>query len=237
MEFEGDTDTEISSDAKENWYDESDTAEDIPDPNEDASALYQDENMLPTPLENSHFEEGLLYTITMRRNKELPMLAMIISAGDEDFTYRVFFAKSSQLKTYHKGAKDRRAQYEDVWRLAPRRELQQPFQHDKAFIGQTLRYKYETVQYTVCVLARYSRSIRGRVICGPHSGEIQSFELIEISNCYELFGSALLQNLFTQTKEAEWSDAKKSRTRQIPVRKPKLNPEFEVPPAEQNKRL
>ena len=121
--------------------------------------------------------------------------------------------------------------------MAPRRELQQPFQHDKAFIGQTLRYKYETVQYAVCVLARYSKSIRALVTCGPHSGEIQSFELIEVSNCYELFGSALLQNLFTQTKEAEWSDAKKSRTRQIPVRKPKLNPEFEVPQAEQNKRL
>ena len=40
------------------WYRESDTSDDLPDPNVSTQALYQDENKLPVLLKQSHFEEG-----------------------------------------------------------------------------------------------------------------------------------------------------------------------------------
>ena len=43
----------------ENWYSESDTSENLPDPNESKDPLYQEENKLPT-LTKNHFCEGIV---------------------------------------------------------------------------------------------------------------------------------------------------------------------------------
>ena len=38
---------------QEDWYNSSDTSDEIPDPNMSAEALYQDLNRLPEPIQNS----------------------------------------------------------------------------------------------------------------------------------------------------------------------------------------
>ena len=54
----------------EDWYHESDTSENIPEPNDEPAALYQDLNTLPVPLLNYNFDEGLLYTMTLEKNHD-----------------------------------------------------------------------------------------------------------------------------------------------------------------------
>ena len=44
----------------EDWYCESDTSDEIPDPNLDKTSLYQEENKLPVPILKKHFVEGLI---------------------------------------------------------------------------------------------------------------------------------------------------------------------------------
>ena len=90
----------------------------------------------------SHFEEGLIYTMTFLKDKVKPMLAMITAKRTHDFSYRVFFVRGSSRKTYHQAGTDRKAKYNDVWRLAPRKELIFPQDVSNVFIGQTLRFTY-----------------------------------------------------------------------------------------------
>ena len=59
---------------EEDWYRSSDTENDIPDPNIDPEPLYQDRNMLPESLTKKHFLEGLLYTMTLKREQRKYML-------------------------------------------------------------------------------------------------------------------------------------------------------------------
>lgn len=176
--------------------------------------------------------------MTLKAKKKNSMLVMVIHVGEDHFTYRIFFVQHSKKKTYHEGTKDSIGLYNDIWRLAPRRELERRTQPDRAFIGQTLRFTYEMeVQYTVTVLRRTFSSIKTLIICGSNDGKIKMFEILEISNCFELFGSTLLRDLLKQTKDVQWTEADKSKTQEIPTRTPKLNPEFEVPGGAENKRL
>ena len=56
----------LSDDEKENfeeipdadWYRDSDTSEDIPDPYDDDKALFQDVNVLPVGLQKGNFKRG-----------------------------------------------------------------------------------------------------------------------------------------------------------------------------------
>ena len=64
--------------AEEDQYRDSDTSENLPDPNNLGVPLYQDVNKLPVDLKKHHFEEGLVYFMTLKTCKKHPMLAMII---------------------------------------------------------------------------------------------------------------------------------------------------------------
>ena len=58
----------------EDWYNSSDTSDGIPNPDMNKDPLYQDENSLPEAIKKSHFEEGLLYTLTLLSKQNDPML-------------------------------------------------------------------------------------------------------------------------------------------------------------------
>lgn len=98
----------------EDWYHESDTDEDIPDPNNQKEALFQKANTLPVYLSKKHFQEGLLYTMVLEQEHDKPMLVMIIAKGNMEFTYRLFFARGSAMKTFHEAGSDKTAKYQDV---------------------------------------------------------------------------------------------------------------------------
>ena len=59
LDSKSDYDSEHESTDQEDWYNASDTSEDIPDPNLSKEALYQAPNMLPAPLQKSHFDVRL----------------------------------------------------------------------------------------------------------------------------------------------------------------------------------
>ena len=108
---------------KEDWYHDSDTSEDIPDPNFSAARLYQEIDKLPVGLENYHLQEGAICTMTLEEKKTHPMLIMIVETSNTNFLYRVFFVQKSKQKTWHQGAEDKKTTYDKVWRLASRGEL------------------------------------------------------------------------------------------------------------------
>ena len=84
---------------REDWYNSSDTSDDIPNPDMNKDPLYQDEDALPEPLEKSHFEEGLLYTLTLISKRHDPMLVQIIELHQDKFVYQSFFHSTSKAKT------------------------------------------------------------------------------------------------------------------------------------------
>ena len=98
----------------EDWYNNSDTSEEIPDPNTQDEPLYQKANLLPVDLTKKHFEEGLAYVITLKKQRENPMLVMLIETRQNDFTYRTFFVRGSSRETFHDRGRDKTATYEDV---------------------------------------------------------------------------------------------------------------------------
>ena len=63
-------------------YNDSDTSADISDPNMEKHALYQDVDLLPVALEKSHFEEGLIYAMTLEENHEKTLLVMVIEVQE-----------------------------------------------------------------------------------------------------------------------------------------------------------
>ena len=79
LDSKSDYDSEHESTDQEDWYNASDTLEDIPDPNLSAEALYQGPNKLPVPLHKSHFYEGLIYTMTLkgRENSKLVFITKV----------------------------------------------------------------------------------------------------------------------------------------------------------------
>ena len=54
----------------EDWYNDSDTSEEIPDPNRQDEPLYQKANSLPVDLTKKHFE-GLAYVITLKSSEKI----------------------------------------------------------------------------------------------------------------------------------------------------------------------
>ena len=139
------------SDQSEDWYNSSDTSDEIPDPNLSEERLYQDINCIPIALSNSHFEEGLIYTMTLSSNRENSMLVWIIEGKKETFVFQCFFNQASKKPTWHETGKNKECRYDEVWRLAPRRELVRPCTPDNAAIGQTLRFTYGVSASTVTV--------------------------------------------------------------------------------------
>ena len=71
-----DSDDEMAlaeAEADVDQYHESDKADDISDPNLDRARLYQDVVCLPLKLQKQHYEEGLIYTMTLESGKKNPM--------------------------------------------------------------------------------------------------------------------------------------------------------------------
>ena len=92
----------------EDWYTgDSDTDEDIPDVNLSSEALYQDVAKLPEELDKKHFEEGIIYALTLHDLKSITFLGMLILVKKDSFLFRIFSAKGSSRKTYHEGLIDK----------------------------------------------------------------------------------------------------------------------------------
>ena len=101
MEEQLDVIREGKQGSDEDWYNESDTDEDLPDPNNSAQRLFQDIDLLPVELTNQHFQEGIIYTMTLAKQRKNPMLVMVMLTRLIDFKYRIFFVRGSKRKTYH----------------------------------------------------------------------------------------------------------------------------------------
>lgn len=118
MEDDDKTETESVStyceddgESSEDWYHESDTSENIPDPNCSEDPLYQDVNKLPVGLRKGHFEEGLLYSMTLDQGRENTMLVMIVEVKENTFIYRNFSAEDRSVKHSMKGLQIRRSNF------------------------------------------------------------------------------------------------------------------------------
>ena len=194
-----------SGEENEDWYNSSDTSDDIPDPDLRAESLYQDEDSLPKRLKKSHFKEGLIYTMTLSAKRNNPMLVQIIELKKDSFVYQCFFNQTSSAQTWHESGKDKTCSYADVWRLAPRRELVRPCSPGKIFVGQTLRFTYgmTTSHTTITVKSFGVKVVKGEIVCGPRRGDEGVYEIYEMLDCTEVFGSTLLHNLLTQVKDAK----------------------------------
>ena len=108
-------------------------------------ALYQDENCLPEPLQPHHFREGLLYTMTKHANRRNSILVLIIEAKEDTFACNCYFQQTSSANTSHQTGKVTECSYDDIWRLAPRRELIHPHQPDNSSPGQMHRFFMEWI--------------------------------------------------------------------------------------------
>ena len=122
--------------------------------------------------------------------------------------------------------------------MAPRRELLISYNPEKAFIGQTLRFTYgmSPTYITMTVKGYHGRVLEGTIVCGPKRGSHEVYEIVEMLDCKEIFGSTVLHHLLSQVKDATWSCGKNSKTRSDPRRKPRLNPDFNVPADIKHKR-
>ena len=196
-EFVSDSDNEM-----DDWYNDSDTSAEIPDPNEDVTSLYQDCDQLPISLSNGHFEEGMIYSLTLFTDKKLTLLGMVMETREDVFRFRIFHAQQSSKKTFHEGARDLELKYSTVWRLAPRRELMRPIRVRNTHPGLTLRFEYDDVTLTALVIKKTSSNLTGILECGPNRGDVVDFTLYEIVNCFELFYSSKLSSLFHQVSTA-----------------------------------
>ena len=222
---------------EEDWYHcDSDTDDDIPDPSDNPDSLFQDVFKLPEPLKKKHFEEGFLYAMTIC-NETTINLILIILVKEETFLYRLLCAKGTSKKTYHQGLKHQKLQYRRVWRLAPRRELMRPTNTNSVRIGTTLRFEYESAVMTARITRFTSKYFHGMIECGESRGELKTFEIIEVQNCYELFVSSILPKLFQDLDDLKWEKAMKLKTKSIPPPRPELKQDFRCPESQVNKRL
>ena len=62
--------------------------------------------------------------MTLINEKHIMYLVMVIECRTTKFIFRCFFVRGKKRKTFHQGAKDIEYQYSQVFRLAPRRELE-----------------------------------------------------------------------------------------------------------------
>ena len=70
--------------------------------------------------------------------------------------------------------------------------------------------------------------IEANIVCGASRGKKDVFQTSEMLDCTEVFGSMVLHDLLNQAKDAKWIAGDKTKTRVLPKRKPKLNPDFKV---------
>ena len=80
-----------------------------------------------------------------------------------------------------------------------------PCSRAKTFVGQTLRCTYgmTTSHITITVKSFAVNVLKGEIVCGPRRGDEGVYEINEMLDCMEVFGSTLLHNLLTQVKDAK----------------------------------
>ena len=71
-----DNEFENGENMKDDWYNQSDTDESIPDPNEMEDSLFQKADTLPVPFEKVYHEEGLVYFMSLRAKRDTSMRAL-----------------------------------------------------------------------------------------------------------------------------------------------------------------
>ena len=215
----------------------SDTGEEFPEPITVKQALYQDVGQLPCPLAKHHFVEGLVYFMTAHSQKKISTLGMVIEAQDKIFVFREFFVKGSSRKTFHETENDKRYEYNDVWRLAPRRESTRKICINEINVGQCIRFEDNAGMTTAVVTKIKSRTITVRVECGSNRGKIIEVEKLEIVNCSEIIASSILADLRKKILNSKWEECDSSRTPDTPLKKPKLKEDFWCPEPVKHKRI
>ena len=80
------------------WYHGSDTEDDIPDPNLSPIALQQETNRPPGPLEKRHFQGGIIYAPTLKTDRDVSNLGMIILVIYNSIMFHVFTTKVTSQK-------------------------------------------------------------------------------------------------------------------------------------------
>ena len=150
---------------------------------------------------------------------------MVIETKRSSFTYRVFNVVGSSKKTYHQGTQDILCDYSEVWRLAPRRELVRNQNPVDIRVGQLIRFSdcVRDSYVTALVSHRTSSTLKCIIECGKDKGEERSYDIFDISDCMELFGSSILKKLLTKVKSATWTNGDKSKSRKLPVAKSELH--------------
>ena len=163
------------------------------------------------------------------------MLVMVMEMCESNFIYRVLFVRGSSKKTHHEGGSDQKANYQDVWRLAPRDELIKKRVITIIYVGQTLRFLYglKVKIDPIVVSVQTSRTICGTIECGVNRGETGVFKKFDITEHHEDFGTSILQDLLKQVKNLRWIKDVHSTTGELPARRPKFNPEFSFQSDEQ----
>ena len=93
----------------------------------------------------------------------------------------------------------------NIWRLAPRRELDEKCNPSDATTGQMLRFEYgmSSTTTTITVIHRRSREIEGQVICGADRGKDVIYNTVEMLHCTDVFGSSMFYDLLSQVKDAK----------------------------------
>ena len=164
------------------------------------------------------------------------MLILIVELFQDSFLYRVFFHQKSSAKTWHQGANDKKTTNDTVWRLAPRTEYYRADRPQNIRVGQTIWFSYgvDERMRLASVLGITSVSLKCRIECGKHRGNLEDFHQNEIIGCEEVFTSSGLQDIFNQTKTSVWQESARSNTKEVPTLRPQLR--FLVPPQEKHKR-
>lgn len=193
-------------------------------------------DLLPEELSIHHWEEGIIYAMTVISEKNIMYLGMVIECRKSTFIFRCFFVRGKKRKTYHQGAEDIEYQYSQVFRLAPRRELQIGRTPSEARSGQTLRFKYMGIIITARILQIMPQKIAGIIECGTSRGEKRVFKMILMFNCQEIFGSSILRDLYSDTDEVRWVKTDSIKTKVMRKSKPQLHEIFMAPKSESNKR-
>ena len=108
--------------------------------------------------------------------------------------------------------------------MVPRRELERTTNENEIRSGQVIRFSYgiEGRPVTAHVLQITSIRMRCRVECGSSRGSIEDFDKVLMTDCVELFAASDLQDLLSQTKNATWKVAMKSKSREISEYIPEL---------------
>ena len=162
------------------WYNgESDTSEDVPSTLTEENSLFQDVDKLPEELTIEHFKECLIYQLTLQQTEHKTLLLIVRVR----MSFCLFFRRGSKRKTFHEGAKDIKIRYDEVWRLAPRRELMRVHNLENIHLGQTLRFESDIGEHVTITVAKItSRKITGVIVFGAKRGQSESFNREELVN-------------------------------------------------------